>query len=72
MSYRPFGRIALTGTGSSAEAARGAGDRLLRGRRGKEMTVIGIVLLVAGLVVGAALTLADPVLLSRINRERAE
>lgn len=36
------------------------------------MTIIGIVLLVAGLVVGAALTLADPVLLSRINRERAE
>lgn len=36
------------------------------------MTVIGIVLLVAGLVVGAALTLADPLLLSRIGGERAE
>ncbi len=36
------------------------------------MTVIGIVLLVAGLVVGAALTLADPLLLSRISGERAE
>jgi hypothetical protein len=36
------------------------------------MTIIGIVLLVAGLVVGAALTLADPVLLSRIGGEHDE
>lgn len=36
------------------------------------MTIIGIVLLLAGLAVGAALTLADPVLLSRIGGERAE
>jgi hypothetical protein len=35
------------------------------------MTVIGILLLVVGLLVGAALTLADPVLLSRIIGERA-
>ncbi|GGS90287.1 hypothetical protein GCM10010156_55830 [Planobispora rosea] len=36
------------------------------------MTVIGIVLLAIGLVVVASLTLADPVLLSRINGEPAE
>ncbi|MEV4748112.1 hypothetical protein ACFQVD_37895 [Streptosporangium amethystogenes subsp. fukuiense] len=36
------------------------------------MTVIGILLPVAGLLVGVALTLADPVLLSRITGERAE
>ncbi|MEV4180829.1 hypothetical protein [Streptosporangium canum] len=36
------------------------------------MTVIGIVLLAVGLVVAVSLTLADPVLLSRINGEPAE
>ncbi|MEV8630021.1 hypothetical protein AB0395_00050 [Streptosporangium sp. NPDC051023] len=36
------------------------------------MTVIGVALLVAGFVVALALALADPVLLSRINGERAE
>ncbi|GAA3442277.1 hypothetical protein [Planomonospora venezuelensis] len=36
------------------------------------MTVIGIVLLAVGLVVVVSLTLADPVLLSRINGEPAE
>ncbi|GIH91565.1 hypothetical protein ACFFMN_30070 [Planobispora siamensis] len=35
------------------------------------MTVIGIVLLAVGLVVVVSLTLADPVLLSRINGEDA-
>ncbi|MDP9865026.1 MULTISPECIES: hypothetical protein [Streptosporangium] len=36
------------------------------------MTVIGIMLLAAGLVVVVSLALADPVLLSRINGEPAE
>ncbi|WP_030910976.1 hypothetical protein [Streptosporangium amethystogenes] len=36
------------------------------------MTVIGILLPVVGLLVGVGLTLADPVLLSRITGERAE
>ncbi|GAA2861622.1 hypothetical protein GCM10010517_20330 [Streptosporangium fragile] len=36
------------------------------------MTVIGIVVLALGLVVAVALTLADPVLLSRINGEHAQ
>ncbi|MFC4058427.1 hypothetical protein ACFOWE_08980 [Planomonospora corallina] len=36
------------------------------------MTIIGIVLLAAGLVVAVTLVLADPVLLSRINGEHAE
>ncbi|GIH99060.1 hypothetical protein [Planobispora takensis] len=36
------------------------------------MTVIGIVLLAVGLVVVVSLTLADPVLLSRINGEAAQ
>ncbi|GAA4096907.1 hypothetical protein [Nonomuraea soli] len=36
------------------------------------MVVIGFVLLVAGLVVGVLLALADPVMLSRINGEPAE
>ncbi|MBB2913390.1 hypothetical protein FHS43_004694 [Streptosporangium becharense] len=36
------------------------------------MTVIGITVLALGLVVAVALTLADPVLLSRINGEDAE
>ncbi|MBG0826257.1 hypothetical protein HS041_00455 [Planomonospora sp. ID67723] len=36
------------------------------------MTIIGIVLLAIGLVVVVFLTLADPVLLSRINGESAE
>lgn len=36
------------------------------------MIVIGFVLLVAGLVVGVLLALADPVMLSRINGEPAE
>lgn len=38
----------------------------------REMTVVGILLPVVGLLVGVALTLADPVLLSRITGERAE
>ncbi|MEV4179573.1 MULTISPECIES: hypothetical protein [unclassified Nonomuraea] len=36
------------------------------------MVAIGFVLLGVGLVVGVLLALADPVLLSRINGERAE
>ncbi|GAA3674167.1 hypothetical protein GCM10022224_043120 [Nonomuraea antimicrobica] len=36
------------------------------------MVAIGFALLGAGLVVAALLALADPVLLSRINGERAE
>ncbi|MET8051345.1 hypothetical protein ABZU75_27470 [Streptosporangium sp. NPDC005286] len=36
------------------------------------MTVVGILLPVVGLLVGVALTLADPVLLSRITGERTE
>ncbi|WP_433367147.1 hypothetical protein [Streptosporangium sp. CA-115845] len=36
------------------------------------MTVVGTLLPVVGLLVGVALTLADPVLLSRITGERAE
>ncbi|GAA4223235.1 hypothetical protein FHR32_001898 [Streptosporangium album] len=36
------------------------------------MTVIGIVLLAIGLVVGVSLTLADPVLLSLLTRDSAE
>ncbi|MGC5016620.1 hypothetical protein ACLQ2R_38135 [Streptosporangium sp. DT93] len=35
------------------------------------MTVAGILLLIAGLVVGVVLVLADPVLLSRIGEEDA-
>ncbi|WP_336207986.1 hypothetical protein [Nonomuraea sp. LPB2021202275-12-8] len=36
------------------------------------MVVIGFVLLGVGLVIGVLLALTDPVLLSRINGERAE
>ncbi|MEV7007101.1 hypothetical protein [Streptosporangium sp. NPDC051022] len=36
------------------------------------MTVIGVALLIVGLVVAVSLTLADPVLLSRVNGEQAE
>lgn len=35
------------------------------------MTIVGILLLTAGLVVGVVLVLADPVLLSRIGEERS-
>lgn len=35
------------------------------------MTIVGILLLTAGLVVAVVLVLADPVLLSRIGEERS-
>lgn len=45
---------------------------MLEMSKGIQMTVIGIVLLAIGLVVGVSLTLADPVLLSLLTRDSAE
>ncbi|MEU4833252.1 hypothetical protein [Streptosporangium sp. NPDC023615] len=36
------------------------------------MTIVGILLLIAGLLVGVVLVLADPVLLSRIGEDHAD